>query len=159
MQSFHALCLWDTLAKRELPSIQRAEEYVSYCGRLPELIEQDSELSSLWKPTWEREANKSFDAAIQQFQDEAFQDISLARSLLSNSPNPKYHEFLEKLGCLTDQYRGSGFKTALAALLLAVLHTPAGIEDALIESANELESDTDTIATMAGAMLGALFHA
>lgn len=153
---FHALCLWETLTKREIPSIQHAEEYVSYLGKLPELIELDNELSSFWKPTWEREANKSFDLAIQQFQEEALRDISLAKELLNNNRTPNYHDLLETLGCLTDKYRGSGFKTALAALLLAVIHMPVGIEDALIESANELESDTDTIATMAGAMLGGL---
>ncbi len=153
---FHALCLWDTLAKREIPSIQRAEEYVSYCGHLPELIERDNELSSFWKPTWEREADKSFDLAIRQFQEEALWDINIVKELIDSQSNRDYHELLEKLGCLTDQFRGSGFKTALAALLLSEIYTPEGIEDALVRSANELDSDTDTIATMAGAILGAL---
>ncbi|WP_093177111.1 ADP-ribosylglycohydrolase family protein [Pseudovibrio sp. Tun.PSC04-5.I4] len=40
--------------------------------------------------------------------------------------------------------------------MLSLLHTPENITDALVQSANELESDTDTIATMAGALLGAL---
>ena len=153
---FHALCLWETLSKREIPSIQRAEEYISYCGHLSELIELDNELSSFWKPTWEREANKSFDLAIQQFQEEALRDISIAKELVNSQSSPDYHELLSKLGCLTDQYRGSGFKTAFAALLLSQIYTPENIEDALVRSANELDSDTDTIATMAGAILGAL---
>ncbi|AXQ96320.1 ADP-ribosylglycohydrolase family protein (plasmid) [Cereibacter sphaeroides] len=153
---FHALCLWETLSKRAIPSIQRAEEYVSYCGHLPELIERDNELASFWRPTWEREAKESFDAAIRQFQEEALRDIAIAKNVINGKSSPDYHELLIKLGCLTDQYRGSGFKTAFAALLLSELYTPEGIEDALVRSANELDSDTDTIATMTGAILGAL---
>lgn len=76
-------------------------------------------------------------------------------SLLTDRPNNSYHALLDALGCLTQRYRGSGFKTALAAAALAHLHcddeTPA---EALVAAANELESDTDTIATMAGAILG-----
>nr|WP_231119309.1 ADP-ribosylglycohydrolase family protein [Rhodovulum sp. MB263] len=153
---FHALCLWDTLIRKEVPSIDCAIEYVSVCGRLPEIIEKDNELSSFWKPTWEREASQSFDTAIRNFQEEAIRDISIVQGLVEKNSTPNYHEVLEGLGCLTDQFRGSGFKTALAALFLSELHTPSEIEDALIESANELESDTDTIASMAGAILGAL---
>ena len=153
---FHALCLWETLSKREIPSLQRAEEYVSYFANLPEIIEQDSELSSFWTPTWEREVNKGFDAAIQQFQEEAFRYISIAKEALSDTSAPDYHNLLSKLGCLTDQCRGSGFETAFAALLLSEIDSNEGVEKALVRSANELESDTDTIATMAGAILGAV---
>ncbi|RUP97987.1 ADP-ribosylglycohydrolase family protein, partial [Corynebacterium pseudodiphtheriticum] len=63
---------------------------------------------------------------------------------------------ISSIGCLTDRFRGSGFKTALAASVLSYLYRSEPIEEALVLSANVLESDTDTIATMAGALLGAI---
>jgi hypothetical protein len=63
---------------------------------------------------------------------------------------------MEELGCLTTKFRGSGFKTALAASVLAHIYRDQDAAVALVVAANELDSDTDTIATMAGALLGAI---
>lgn len=153
---FHALCVWDALSTREVPTIQAAKGYISYIANLPSILDKDSELSSFWRPTWEREAGKSLDAAIQQFQEEAQKDILLIENLFKDADKPEYHDVLNVLQCLTDKYRGSGFKTSLAALALSLLYSSRRIEEALVHSANELESDTDTIATMAGAILGGL---
>lgn len=153
---FHSLCLWDTLSTRKVPSIESAMSFVSYMQEIPSAIERDSELASLWEPTWERETGKSLREAIHEFQLEAQSDISKIKKVFESSQSPDYHEILHKLGCLTEKYRGSGFKTALAALTLCQIHLPGRVEEALVRSANELESDTDTIATMAGAILGAL---
>lgn len=153
---FHALCIWDTLQNRRVPSIEMAKQYVSYIKSLPALLENDSELSSFWLPNWERETGKSFTDAIHQFHDEAQVDICMVDDLFKKSSQPDYHEILSELGCLTNKYRGSGFKTALAALMLSLIYSSHSVEEALIRSANELESDTDTIATMSGAIIGAI---
>lgn len=153
---FHALCLWDVLVTRKIPSLKAAKEFVGYMDRLPSIVESDNELGSFWKPSWEKAAGKSLQSAIQIFQDEAHRDISQIETAFAKSDTPSYHEILDRLGCLSNKYRGSGFKTALAAQVLSLLHSPENTSDALVESANELESDTDTIATMTGAMLGAL---
>lgn len=153
---FHALCLWETLASRALPTVQIAKQFVSYIDRLPGLLERDNELSSFWRPTWEREAGKSLVEAIQAFREEALLDLEIVDLAFSSSQQPDYHDILDQLGCLSDRFRGSGFKTALAALVLSLMGSPQNVEAALEKSANELESDTDTIATMAGALLGVL---
>ncbi|GCE78995.1 ADP-ribosylglycohydrolase family protein [Komagataeibacter oboediens] len=153
---FHSLCLWEVLSTRKVPSIESAMNFVSYMQEIPSAIERDSELASLWEPTWERETGKSLKQSIHEFQLEAQSDISKIKNIFGASKSPDYHEILHQLGCLTDKYRGSGFKTALAALTLCQIYSPERIEEALALSANELESDTDTITTMAGAMLGAL---
>ena len=153
---FHALCIWNVLAERKILSLKIAKQFVAYMGRLPSIIANDYELAVFWKPTWEIKAGKSFEGAIREFQEEAFQDISLIDDALNASSSLVYHDVLERLGCLTAKYRGSGFKTALAALALSLLHSPEHVADALIQAANELDSDTDTIATMSGAILGAL---
>lgn len=151
---FHALCLWETLSTRRIPTIQTAEQFVFFMEKLPAILDRDTELSSFWRPTWEREAGNDLESAINQFVREALNDVSIVKDAMAKSNSPDYHELLSELGCLTDQYRGSGFKTALAALLLAQLYSSERVEEALVRSANELQSDTDTIATMAGAILG-----
>lgn len=153
---FHALCLWETLATQSVPTLKTARQFIVFMGKIPILLEKDNELASFWRPAWEREAGQTLAEAISQFQDEAQRDLVLVERELSSSANPSYHRVLERLGCLTDKFRGSGFKTSLAALVLAMLHSPTKIEHALVQSANELDSDTDTIATMTGALLGSL---
>lgn len=151
---FHALCLRDIILRKETPSIDQAYAFLDMVDTIPTLIDADSELSMFWKSHWETEANISFKQAIAEFKDEALSDVDQVVALLKNGRQPDYHEVLELIGCLTPKYRGSGFKTAFAAFVLAVLNKNEPIENALILSANELESDTDTIATMAGALLG-----
>lgn len=153
---FHALCLWDTLASRSVPSIRRAQDLISGFDSLPGIVEQDPELGQFWLPSWEREADKSFSTAIRDFQKDALADMQIADYTIAGRTAESYPTLLDRIGCLSDKFRGSGFKTALAALAVSVLYEDRPIEDALVVSANELESDTDTIATMAGALLGAV---
>jgi len=56
---------------------------------------------------------------------------------------------------MSPQHRGSGTKTAIIALFLAWLHKSEP-QKAMIVAANLFGSDTDTIATMAGSILGAI---
>lgn len=153
---FHALCIWDTLRTRQIPTTEMAEQYVSYMENLPAILENDSELSSFWQPNWERETGNSLTDAIRQFQTEAKDDICLIDDFQKKSSTLNYHNILKELGCLTSKYRGSGFKTSFAALMLSQVYSSSRIEEALLRSANELDSDTDTIATMSGAILGAI---
>lgn len=153
---FHALCLWETLASRSVPSIKRTREFISLLDNLPGIVERDAELGQFWLPSWEREANKSFPDAIIDFQKDALADIQIADETIATGKDQSYPVLLERIGCLSDKFRGSGFKTALAALALSALYANRPTEDALIVSANELQSDTDTIATMAGSLLGAI---
>jgi len=88
--------------------------------------------------------------------DEAHQDLEIIVRLLESSDGCGCHELLEQLGCLTPKFCGSGFKTALAAVSFAHIFRDKEIKEGLASAANELESGTDTIATMAGAILGAV---
>lgn len=153
---FHALCLHGVISGREIPSIDQAFAYLEIMDIIPSLINKDNELSTFWKGHWETEAKINFEASLAQFKKEAFVDIDQVVNAFNKGRQTNYNEILRLLGCLTPRFRGSGFKTALAAFALAVMHKDKSIEDALVLSANELESDTDTIATMAGALLGAV---
>jgi len=153
---FHALCLFDTLSTGSIPGMQQARDFVDSADQLQALIEQDAELGRTWLPTWENEANQSFADAITSFRADAHADIQAAEEAIAAAGDGAYPVFLDRTGLLSDRFRGSGFKTALAALVLSSIYGEDRIEEALIASANELDSDTDTIATMAGAILGSM---
>ena len=153
---FHAMCLWSSIERRRIPTLDEARGFMENIPPLSGLVNEDGDLSSFWLPAWEREAGKSLSVALQQFHEEAVRDFELIDRLFHSNENANYHDILTELGCLRERYRGSGFKTAFAALLLAQVYGPDGIESALVVAANELDSDTDTIATMAGALLGAV---
>ena len=62
---------------------------------------------------------------------------------------------VKEIGGMLVQYRGSGTKTAILAAALAWMFRD-NPHEAIVVGANLLGSDTDTIATMAGAILGAI---
>ena len=152
---FHALSLDDAIRKRTISSPVGWGAYLDHCLELMRLMEGEPQLSTFWLSEWETKAGITLKDAVARFRDEGSRDIELVQGVQSGSPLERYREVLSKLGCWTPQYRGSGWKTSLAALSLAYFFRENEIEDALITSANELESDTDTIGTMAGALLGA----
>ena len=73
---------------------------------------------------------------------------------MSDGDLSQYRAVAESLGCLTAEYRGCGTKTAIAASALAWMGRNFSPNRALIAASNLFSSDTDTIATMAGAILG-----
>ena len=152
---FHALSLEHAIRMREIPSPEFWRAYLDRCLELSRIIDCEPQLASFWRSEWEKRAGESLPKALQKFHDEGNRDIDLVQEITTGSPAERYKKALSKLGCLTSQYRGSGWKTALAALSLAYFFGDDEIEAGLITSANELESDTDTVGTMAGALLGA----
>ncbi len=152
---FHALSLEHAIRQREIstPEIWRA--FLDSCLDVIRIIETEAQLSTFWLSEWEARAGVTLKESVLKFYDEGIRDIDLVQGIESGSPLDRYKELLRNLGCLTAEYRGSGWKTALAALALAYFFREAKIENALAASANELESDTDSIGTMAGALLGA----
>ncbi len=154
---FHARCLAHTLNQSAVPTPSEWGAFVHDLGNVTFLIEHDPQLSAFWRAAWENSAGSSLSAAIQKMQQEAVRDLEKVEEVINRPEDGrKYRSVLEALGCFTSAYRGSGFKTALAASALAYLYRDRPVNEALVEAANELESDTDTIATMAGALLGAL---
>ena len=153
---FHAMCLWSAIRSRKIPTLDEARKFIDNLPSIAELVKNDSELSSFWLPTWEHETGTNLSDALQQFCNEANRDVDQVEVLFQDDNSVNYHKILAELGCLTERFRGSGFKTSFAALILSQLFQDDNVEHALIKAANELESDTDTIATMAGALLGAI---
>ena len=155
---FHALCLENALNNGEIPQLADWATYIDRFVDLPRLIEEEPQLATFWQPGWENSAGMSVRHAMEKIRDEARRDLDIVKGVMDVSHGDRYHEILDRIGCLSTEFRGSGFKTALAALALAFCFRDRNIEQCLETAVNELESDTDTIATMAGALLGAVSH-
>ncbi|MCK6411650.1 MAG: ADP-ribosylglycohydrolase family protein [Azonexus sp.] len=154
---FHAVCLSQALESRTYPGPDQWEQAVRLFSRVPEIVRGDSALSTFWLPTWERLSATSLTDAVKNVQNECMKDIELVGSLSWNAdPSLNYRELAERLGVLEETQRGSGTKTAILGSALSWLFQNDNPEHALLAAANLLGSDTDTIATMAGAIIGAV---
>lgn len=152
---FHALCLSIALNERKIPDLGNWLEILHFLHKLPELLQADGPLSSFWLPAWTQAGDRALKNVIEEFVDEAGADLDLIKPLLDRGV-AGYHDILSALGCFDDRYRGSGWKTALAAAALSWICREVEPELAMEAAANALGSDTDTIATMAGALVGAV---
>jgi ADP-ribosylglycohydrolase len=152
---FHALCLSDVLRQDRLPDAQRARDLARYLLRVPAIIESNELLREQWLPRWNQQAGISVEAAVRETVGEITEALEVVHGRYSLSIQDDYPQLVRMLGGHNPKTRGAGTITAVLALALAQRFTsePAG---GLAFAVNELGSDTDTIATMAGALLGPL---
>lgn len=152
---FHAKTLLDILLYNKVPDIRDWKKYIESFSVIPDLIRMDSQLFSFWLAEWESNSQLSLSDSILKCQKEILYDLENINAILQENNEKTYRRILEITGCLTDKYRGSGIKTALVSAVLAHIYQHDNIESALVCAANEIDSDTDTIASMCGALLGA----
>ncbi len=151
---FHALCLARALQHKRIPSPNEWQDFVDCFRHVPELILKDSELHDFWLPTWEQSSGRNIKASFNDVAGECLKDIDMIREMTKNDPASYYADIVKGTGAMSPQYRGSGTKTSILAVALAWIykHSP---KEAIEVAANLLGSDTDTIATMSGAIIGA----
>ncbi len=151
---FHALCLAYTLQHKKIPGPNEWQDFVDCFRHVPELIRKDSELHDFWLPTWEQSSGRNIKTSFNDVAGECLKDIDLIMEMTKNDPASHYADIVKGTRAMSPQYRGSGTKTAILAVALAWIykHTP---KEAIEVAANLLGSDTDTIATMSGAIIGA----
>lgn len=152
---FHAKTLLDILLYNKMPDFRDWKRYIESFSVIPDLIRMDSQLSSFWLAEWESHNQLSLSDSILKCQKEILNDLENINAILQENNEKAYRRILEITGCLTDRYRGSGIKTSLVSAVLAYIYQHDNIENALVCAANEIDSDTDTIASMCGALLGA----
>lgn len=145
---FHAACLASAMSMGSVLGPQELAAVVEVCEATPALLRSDAELNELWLGTWERSAGRSFADAW----DEELEVLRKALAVLAGVGHGDYAAILNELGLFTEARRGSGTLTAVAALGLA--RSDVEPADMLAMGANALGSDTDTIATMTGALIG-----
>ncbi|WP_202744862.1 ADP-ribosylglycohydrolase family protein [Acinetobacter pittii] len=153
---FHAVALFYTLNNKKIPNLESLKSFVSVIQNIPMLLKNDFQLGSFWLPTWERNTGKSLQEAIDEVCFELEEKIEKIININNKKDIELYRAIIEELECHIPKYRGSGLRTALASSILAAVAQEESIESVLIWIVNELDIDTDTIATMFGAIAGAL---
>ncbi len=158
--AFHALCLRQTLLSGRLPSGPDLDAILGSLKDSPKLIQNDPELGVMWLPSWEAKAGEKIEVAFEKTLFEFGQDLKLVHKIVPSIPDREqaYEKIATELGAFEAMTVGSATKTSLLAVLLARLFAEDAVSGLLL-SANMLGSDTDSIATMAGALLGIVVDA
>lgn len=154
--AWHALALARALERGAVPSPDELGGLLESLGELPEIVRGLPLVGDVWLPLWEQNAGRQLEEAVAKVIDEGLE--ALARVEISgDATEAGYRGLVEQVGGLDPRTRGSGMNSALLASLVAWMFRdrPA---DGLLSAANVLGSDTDTIATMAGALLGAIVN-
>lgn len=160
--ALHALALGTTLREQEVPRPDRWVGMVSFLECVMSLVARDETLAERWAPRWEAEAKRSLPEAMAETLAELDRQVRLAAAAASTAgstaPAQLYADLVADLGGLSPKTRGAGTTTAVLALWIAWVHQDdarAGVRLA----AGLLGSDTDTIATLTGALLGSVADA
>ncbi|WP_167765443.1 MULTISPECIES: ADP-ribosylglycohydrolase family protein [unclassified Brevundimonas] len=154
--AFHALALEYCLQQKRAPDVEAMHALLGELEKLPEILSGDRHIAAFWIPAWENEGSSSLESALNDHLTEAHRKLDAIAPIARSVDPSRYQDVLESLGAFEPRLRGSGTITAMAASVLCLLHADNGAQAAVVTSANALMSDTDTIGTMTGAMMGAL---
>ena len=149
---FHALTLARTLTTGLIPSPKEADDAVMIAAQLPALMANDFEVWNYWRTAFERSAGsfqKGWERATSECR-QALQKVIVDTAGLTGAE--RYSAIVDCLNLRDHDKRGNGILTAVAATGLAWCEERP--EEALRIAANAIGTDTDTIGTMAGAILG-----
>lgn len=148
----HAILLAHALDTNELPGPKQWRPAIDWLEQVPDVIAKDDELAYLWLPTWSDAAGIDFRSAAVTVANECRAALEAFDPTIPLSTET-YAALVQRWGGFDDATRGSGTVTTLLAAVLAHAYADSP-EAGLLLAANTLGSDTDTIATMAGALLG-----
>lgn len=157
--AIHAMALYQCLetgiavGHRDWASIGETAAVLAY-----EMLVEDEELALVWIPNWESHSQKELKAiwatTVLEWQDSVERATEICLQNMGDAEGA-YRTCLAELGGYSNAERGSGLKTALYAMVLSWLYKNEHPSKGLAVAANCFKSDTDTIATMAGALMGA----
>ena len=104
-----------------------------------------------WMARWAEHAERPFTEVFDGTRKEVVDLLSIIRQSRNQAMSKTY----ETLGCFAPATRGSGTATVAAALAVFLKHG-GDYEHAVLKAINMFSSDTDTIGSMVGSMIGAL---
>lgn len=152
----HALCVGHAIADARCPTSNELAKSIEVAKRLPEIMANDVEFG-YWRSAFEQVAG-DLSEAWEGVVEETRRALRVVSTITTNvTPRDRYKNMVNGLRLRDSERRGSGMLTAVAAIALAWCEPrPA---EAMRIAANEVGTDTDTIATMAGAIVGAVADA
>lgn len=152
---FHAATLAHCVRDGTVPDPSQWDEIAVGLTDAPSLIEDHRSLGPTWVALWEQETGKRLRDEWRGTVDELCKAIGQVTDSANGaeSTSDVYRGISARLGLTDKEQRGSGILTSVAAVALA--SAAVDPHDAAVVAANEIGTDTDTIATMAGALLGA----
>ncbi len=152
----HADTLQYSLINGRPASPIEIDKFIDNFSHIPEIINSIYELKNFWLPNWEEISKKNIHIEIERIQAES--KAYLSRALESSSafvePSEKYESAVVSLECDKDSRRGAATNTAIASSLLCYFFRNSTPYKAITSCVNCLGTDTDSIASMAGAILG-----
>ncbi len=152
---FHAQTLAHCLREGVIPDRKTCMDIVSDVGGADQLLRDHRSLGSTWLGLWEEATGDAFHATWAATTDELLVavDQAFAAADTKGDLSAAYGRIVDRLGLEEAAQRGSGILTPVAAAALAACATST--DQGVLVAANALGTDTDTIGTMAGALLGA----
>ena len=147
----HSLALARAMTTGRNPSADDLIEDTRFAANFPELVQGDLEINQFWRAALERDAGgfaERWARTVQECQDA----ISAISGTANHEGAERYEAMVDRLMLRDPKRRGNGVLTAVAAVGLTWCEPEP--ERALRIAANVVGTDTDTIATMAGAILG-----
>ena len=152
---FHAATLAHCVKTGAVPDSDTCAGIADRVGDAVQLIERHSTLGPVWSGLWERETGERVNDVWWVTVGELHHAIKNAAdgAEATNSDAAAYHGIVDRLGLRDRAQQGSGILTTVAAVALA--SAASGAHEGVVAAANAIGTDTDTIASMAGALLGA----
>ena len=152
---FHAATLAHCLRSAAVPDPDTCMDIAARVGDAVQLIGEHSTLGPVWSGLWERETGERFNDMWRVTVDELRHAIKNAADSAeaTNGDDAIYQGIVDRLGLRDRAQQGSGILTTAAAVVLAA--TASKAHEGVVAAANAIGTDTDTIASMAGALLGA----
>jgi ADP-ribosylglycohydrolase len=151
---FHAQTLRHAWEQRCAPGPDKLLEMASSLPAIAAAARTLPVLTELWLAQWEAGAKLDLVDAAETVKQELESAIHSCEGIDRSRPAQSYSEVAERLDARNPAQRGSGTQTSLLAALAAWLMGDDPYE-MVTTCVNELGTDTDTIATMAGAIAGA----
>ncbi len=147
----HAMALAHAMNSGSGPSPDDLTIATTVAANLPSMVQSDVEVVQFWRASFERESG-SFAGAWQRAIDHCRSAIQAASETSKQTGADRYTAIVDRLELTDPARRGNGMLTAVAAVGLTWCEPKP--ELALKIAANAIGTDTDSIATMAGAILG-----
>ncbi|MCG8418661.1 MAG: ADP-ribosylglycohydrolase family protein [Proteobacteria bacterium] len=150
--AFHALSLRTAMKSGTPPGPDEWSTILERLDALPQILRSHDDLNSLWAPLWEQHNECKLDHAIRAVLGECKGHVERIGKI-RGTPQEHYEVAARAVGAHDPATRGAGTATSILASLASWLfreNPRHGLQCVV----NLFGTDTDTIATMAGAVMG-----